>query len=83
MVLQICGVAHAQNNDVFTTSVMFPANFIVGDYIEFARAAPIAASASGYYEISVAYTRGGYYGSNSASHFGRMMPLISVQFVPI
>lgn len=25
----------------------------------------------------------GYYGSNSASHFGRMMPLISVQFVPI
>lgn len=29
------------------------------------------------------HENGGYYGSNSASHFGRMMPLISVQFVPI
>lgn len=50
--------AQAQNADVFTTSVTFPSNYVVGDYIEFAQAAPIAAGASGYYEVSIAYTRG-------------------------
>ncbi len=44
--------------DEYTTEIMFPANFHVGDYIEFVRVAPIAAGASGNYEISIAYTRG-------------------------
>lgn len=48
---------HAQNADVFTTTVTFPSNYVIGDYVEFAQSAPIAAAASGYYEISIAYTR--------------------------
>lgn len=51
--------AKAQNaNDYFQTNVTFPADFKVGDYIEFASAKPIAVGASGYYEVSIAYTRG-------------------------
>jgi len=42
----------------YETSVTFPANYTVGKYFEFAQAEPIAANASGYYEISIAYTRG-------------------------
>jgi len=48
---------HAQHADLFTTTVTFPSNYVVGDYVEFAQASPIAAAASGYYEISIAYTR--------------------------
>ncbi|MCW8311108.1 hypothetical protein K7A41_07730 [Sphingobacterium sp. InxBP1] len=49
----------AQNtNDYFETTVTFPADFKLGDFIEFATAKPTAAGASGYYEISIAYTRG-------------------------
>ncbi|WP_443938786.1 hypothetical protein [Pedobacter sp. MW01-1-1] len=44
--------------DVYTTSVTFPANYVVGDYMEFVQAAPIDAGASGYYEISISYVRG-------------------------
>lgn len=60
ILLFMCGIArsYAQNSDVFTTSVTFPANYAIGDYIEFGQATPIAAGASGYYEISIAYTRG-------------------------
>jgi hypothetical protein len=42
----------------YTTNVVFPANYQVGDYIEFVGVSPIAAGASGNYEISIAYTRG-------------------------
>lgn len=45
-------------NDYFQTTVTFPADFKVGDFIEFASAKPIAVGASGYYEVSIAYTRG-------------------------
>ncbi|WP_437921162.1 hypothetical protein [Sphingobacterium sp. LRF_L2] len=50
-------ISFAQSTDIFTTTVTFPGNFVVGDYIEFAKAIPTAADASGYYEISIAYTR--------------------------
>lgn len=51
--------ADAQSaNDYFQTAVTFPADFKVGDFIEFAAAKPIAVGASGYYEVSIAYTRG-------------------------
>jgi len=51
--------ADAQSaNDYFQTAVTFPADFKVGDFIEFASAKPIAVGASGYYEVSIAYTRG-------------------------
>ncbi|MNK17302.1 hypothetical protein D3C87_354890 [compost metagenome] len=51
--------AKAQNaNDYFQTTVTFPADFKVGDYIEFALANPAAAGASGYFEVSLAYVRG-------------------------
>lgn len=50
--------ADAQSaNDYFETTVTFPVNFKLGDFIEFASAKPIAVGASGYYEISIAYTR--------------------------
>lgn len=44
--------------DDYTTSVTFPANFAVGDYIEFVGVAPAMAGASGLYEIFISYTRG-------------------------
>jgi len=51
--------ANAQSaNDYFQTTVTFPPDFKVGDFIEFATANPIAVGASGYYEVSIAYTRG-------------------------
>jgi hypothetical protein len=52
---------YAQNtNDYLETTVTFPSNFKVGDYIEFASTkyhSP-SANATGYYEISIAYSRG-------------------------
>jgi len=50
-------IALGQNNDVYETSVTFPADYQVGDYVEFVKVTPAAASASGYYEISISYTR--------------------------
>ncbi len=50
--------AQAQSSYEYVTSVTFPANYAVGDYIEFVKVDPIAASAAGYFEISIAYTRG-------------------------
>ena len=44
--------------DEYETQVTFPAGFQVGDFIEFVKVAPISAGASGYYEISISYTRG-------------------------
>jgi hypothetical protein len=44
--------------DAYETSVTFPAGFSIGDYIEFVGVQPISAGASGFYEISISYTRG-------------------------
>lgn len=41
----------------YTTSVTFPADFEVGDYVEFLRVNPGEAAAAGYYTISIGYTR--------------------------
>ncbi|UIR54620.1 hypothetical protein LZQ00_10070 [Sphingobacterium sp. SRCM116780] len=49
---------YAQNsNDYFVTTVTFPNDYVIGDYIEFATAAPVASGASAYYEVSIAYIR--------------------------
>jgi len=51
--------ADAQNtNDYLETNVTFPADYKIGDYIEFATAKPISVGASAYYEVSITYTRG-------------------------
>ncbi|WCT13629.1 hypothetical protein [Mucilaginibacter jinjuensis] len=42
----------------YTTSVTFPAGYQIGDSNEFVLVAPQDAGASGYYEISISYTRG-------------------------
>jgi hypothetical protein len=41
----------------YETSVTFPAGYVIGDYIEFAKINPINAGASGYYQVSISYTR--------------------------
>jgi hypothetical protein len=45
-------------NDDHYATVIFPNNFTVGDYVEFVQVEPISAGSSGYYEISISYTRG-------------------------
>ena len=45
-------------NENFLTSVNFSDNYAVGDYVEFVKVSPYDAGASGYYEISISYTRG-------------------------
>lgn len=58
---------YAQNtNDYLETSVTFPINFKVGDYIEFAKASPAGAASSSYYEISISYDQG--YMAAAATH---------------
>ena len=52
-------LAFAQSNDHYQTSVTFPGGYQIGDYIEFVQTSPVDASASGYYEISISYTRNG------------------------
>jgi hypothetical protein len=58
------------NNLVYATeyesSVTFPAGYIVGDYIEFLSVNPASAGASGYYQISINYTRGNV--ASAATH---------------
>ncbi|MCH5718189.1 hypothetical protein [Niabella hibiscisoli] len=49
----------AQSNDKYETSVTFPGTYQVGDYVEFVQTSPIDAGASGYYEVSISYTRSG------------------------
>lgn len=56
--LLIFSGARAQSNDVYVTSVTFPGNYVVGDYVEFLKAVPSNAGASGHYEVSISYTRG-------------------------
>ncbi len=50
----------------YTTHVEFSADYQVGDYIEFLAFQPEMALASGFYEISVAYTRGNI--ASAATH---------------
>lgn len=50
----------------YTTYLEFPPNYQVGDYIEFLAFEPDMASSSGFYEISVAYTRGSI--ASAATH---------------
>jgi len=57
----------AQNTkDYLETSVTFPSNYKIGDYIEFAKAMPTAAASSSFYEISISYDRG--YMAAAATH---------------
>lgn len=42
----------------YETSVTFPTGYVIGDYVEFLRVSPFDAGASGYYQISISYTRG-------------------------
>jgi len=48
----------AQNNIDWNGTVSFPANFKVGDFIEFVGSQPFNAGASGNYEIAISYVRG-------------------------
>ncbi|PTT03455.1 hypothetical protein DBR11_02130 [Pedobacter sp. HMWF019] len=54
LINQLC---FAQSNIDWSGTVVFPANFKVGDYIEFLGVHPMNAGASGNYEISISYTR--------------------------
>lgn len=49
----------AETIDQYVASVTFPAGYAVGDYVEFLKASPSGAGASGYYEVSISYTRSG------------------------
>ncbi|GGF10674.1 hypothetical protein SAMN05443634_1175 [Chishuiella changwenlii] len=49
----------------FVTSATFASNFKKGDYIVFAAASPINASSSGFFEISISYTRGNIAAANT------------------
>ncbi|WP_374174878.1 hypothetical protein [Flavobacterium tructae] len=47
-------------------AVTFQAGYVIGDYVEFLRVNPISAGASGYYQISINYTRGNI--ASAATH---------------
>jgi hypothetical protein len=50
----------------FETNVTFPAGYVIGNYIEFLKVSPHNAGASGYYQISISYTRNGV--ASAATH---------------
>ncbi|MFQ6601776.1 hypothetical protein [Flavobacterium sp. C3NV] len=54
------------NANEYESSVTFPAGYAVGDYIEFLGVSPISAGASGFYQISINYTRGNV--ASAATH---------------
>lgn len=56
--LLICKLGFGQNNSEWNGSVTFPANYKVGDFIEFLVVQPSNAGSSGNYEVSISYTRG-------------------------
>ncbi|WP_343307865.1 hypothetical protein AAHN97_12015 [Chitinophaga niabensis] len=56
--LSVFSFASPNVSDEYSIYVTFPAGYVVGDYIEFLRVLPIDAAASGYYDISISYTRG-------------------------
>lgn len=49
---------HLDEFSEYSTVVEFPENYQVGDYVEFLNFDPSSAGAGGFYEISLAYTRG-------------------------
>lgn len=57
--LLLAKLSFGQANTYWEGTVAFPANYHVGDYIEFLKVHPIDAGASGNYEVSISYTRGG------------------------
>lgn len=69
-VLFFITISVKSNNLLYTTeyesSVTFPAGYVVGDYIEFLSVNPASAGASGYYQISINYTRGNV--ASAATH---------------
>ncbi|NIG53464.1 tail fiber protein [Chitinophaga sp. Cy-1792] len=56
----------AQDVNTFYSTILFPGNYITGDYVEFVQVTPNDASAAGYYEVSISYTRGNI--AASATH---------------
>lgn len=57
LLILTCQSAFAQTHAEFTTQIMFPGGYSIGDYMEFVRVSPIGAGESGYYEVSISYTR--------------------------
>lgn len=53
-----CLKASAQTPNLYERAIVFPPNYAVGDYVQFLTVGPYAAWAGGYYEVSIAYTRG-------------------------
>lgn len=51
-------LSHTLYGQTQSFTVNFPKDFQVGEYVEFARVKPIDAHSSGYYEVSISYTRG-------------------------
>jgi hypothetical protein len=49
---------YVTSNINYFAAVTFSAGYQIGDYIEFLRVLPNDAGASGYYEVSISYTRG-------------------------
>ncbi|WP_336958637.1 hypothetical protein [Chryseobacterium contaminans] len=48
---------HVDESSEYSTTVEFPPNYQVGDYVEFLQFEPSSAGAGGFFEISIAYTR--------------------------
>ncbi|UHO39355.1 hypothetical protein H5J24_04375 [Chryseobacterium capnotolerans] len=48
---------HVDESSEYSTVVEFPANYQVGDYVEFLQFEPSSAGAGGFFEVSIAYTR--------------------------
>ncbi|RFS26566.1 hypothetical protein DVR12_01915 [Chitinophaga silvatica] len=53
-----CFKSIAQSPNLYERTIVFPPNYAVGDYVQFLSVAPYGAWAGGYYEVSIAYTRG-------------------------
>lgn len=51
------GVLAQNEQSEYYATVTFPAGYAVGDYVEFLKVQPLNAWSSGYYEVSVSYTR--------------------------
>jgi hypothetical protein len=48
---------HLDESSEYKTTVEFPANYQVGDYVEFLQVEPSSAGAGGFFEVSIVYTR--------------------------
>ncbi|WP_053073290.1 hypothetical protein [Chryseobacterium sp. FH2] len=57
---------HMDESSEYFTTLEYPADYQVGDYIEFVNFSPAMAHSGGFYEISVAYTRGNI--ASAATH---------------